>query len=155
MPQHFKSKGVHGRGAIQHDITLGALTYTYRDHRHCVVRCRLFYNLPDTCRFNPSPLRFLHLQPILKSLYLLFAILQLPMAELECIEPSERFGRVHSRVVEVRTAPASRHLYHDEAVSEDEYTSEWRLHLITLAYAHHALSSIKKCLTILSDYCLL
>ncbi|ATZ47523.1 hypothetical protein BCIN_02g07950 [Botrytis cinerea B05.10] len=55
------------------------------------------------------------------------------MAELECIEPSERFGRVHSRVVEVRTAPASRHLYHDEAVSEDEYTSEWRLHLITLA----------------------
>ncbi|TGO48514.1 hypothetical protein BCON_0238g00040 [Botryotinia convoluta] len=55
------------------------------------------------------------------------------MAELEYIEPSERISRVGSKIVDLRTTPASRYLHHDEAVSEDEYTSGWRLHLITLA----------------------
>ncbi|KAF7912251.1 uncharacterized protein EAF01_001272 [Botrytis porri] len=49
------------------------------------------------------------------------------MTELEYIEPCERFGRVGSRVVELRMTPASGYLYHDETVSEDKYTSGWRL----------------------------
>ncbi|KAF5876660.1 putative mfs multidrug transporter protein [Botrytis fragariae] len=59
------------------------------------------------------------------------------MTELEYIKSSERIGRVGS-VVELRTTSVSRYLHHNKAVSEGEYTSGWRLHLITLAWSHRS-----------------